>query len=124
MKKLAGLFVLMLLGFGVSNVKAAAAPNVFLDVQVSSSALPGAQVKGFITSSGVQSRVVNGRTNAFGQVSLGFNIVTSSIPQGANFLLKGQGTNGIGFIQGSTSGSFTLTGSSIPIRVPVLLFLQ
>lgn len=122
MKKLTGLFLLALVGM-VGNASAKAAPNVILDVQVSSNALPGAQVKGLVTSLG-QSQVVSGTTNNLGRVSLGFSIAVSSFIQPASFLVKGQGTDGINFIQGRTNGNFQIIMGSPTTNVPIFLPLQ
>ncbi len=122
MKKLAGLLMLLTLGY-VANASAKAAPNVILDVQVSTNALPGAQVKGLVTSLG-QSQVVSGTTNNQGRVSLGFNITVSSFVQPASFLVKGQGTDGLNFIQGRTNGNFQIIMGSPTTNVPIFLPLQ
>lgn len=123
MKKLAGLLLLTLVGVGVQSDAKAAPPNVFLNVQVSTNALPGALVVGRVTSLG-QNAAANGITNSQGRVSLGFNIAVSTLVQPASFAVKGQGTNGVNFITGRTSGNFQIILGTPSTNVPVFLPLQ
>lgn len=124
MKKLAGLFAVMFLGIA-TVASARMAPNVFLDVQVSSNAAPGALVKGAVTILGTSS-VVQGTTNISGHVTLPFSISVATaapvIP--ASFYVKGQGTNGFNSIYGNTSGNFNFVPSTPSTHIPIFLLLH